>query len=267
MIETLILSPHYDDAALSCGGLLARLADEGAVATVATLFAARPNYADLSPFAQEIHDRPPADEDLIGLRRAEEAEALAVLQARSVFGPWLDCIYRRDAAGRRWLVTDAAALFDAADAEDTPLVEAVVAWVEQLVPAHRGAEIIAPLAVGNHVDHQLTHRAALALRRRGRRVRFYVDYPYAVRHPAQVEPALARLPDGAQWQVEATRLSEAQMARKITAILAYRSQLAVLFPGEAPAETRVTAAIWTYARQCGGGSPAELLVAERPGAA
>ena len=261
MAETLILSPHYDDAALSCGGLLARLADEGRAAAVLTLFAARPDYTDLSPFAQQIHGRPLADEDLISQRRAEEAEALAILQARSVLGPWLDCIYRRDAAGSRWLVTDEAALFGPPDAEDAPLVEAIVAWVTTQATASRGCEIIAPLAVGNHVDHQLARRAALRLHQRGACVRFYVDYPYAVRQPDALAQTLVQLPNDVQWQIEAIPLSAAQVTRKIEAILAYRSQLAVLFPGEETVDKRVAAAVWAYSRQCGSGDPSELTVA------
>jgi len=37
--RAIFLQPHYDDAALSCGGLIAALADAGCEPAVATVFA------------------------------------------------------------------------------------------------------------------------------------------------------------------------------------------------------------------------------------
>ncbi len=56
-VQHIYLSPHYDDAALSCGGAIVRhdLASEAAL--VATIFGGKPDYARLSPFAHSIHAR------------------------------------------------------------------------------------------------------------------------------------------------------------------------------------------------------------------
>ena len=262
MSSTFVLSPHYDDAALSCGGLLARWAEAGRAAVVLTLFAGKPNYATLSPFARRIHARPLAREDLIEQRQAEEARALALLGTRSVFGPWLDCIYRCDAAGTRWLTPDESALFAAPDPEDEMLIAALADWVQALVASHRSSQLIAPLAIGNHIDHQLTWRAALLLHQRGMHVRFYADYPYAVRDPDGLAAGLARLNGQGlgTWHAQRKRLNAAQVARKIAAVSAYASQLEVLFPGEGPVSRRVADAIEAFARQCGNGARAELLI-------
>ncbi|MCI5130985.1 MAG: hypothetical protein D3904_05540, partial [Candidatus Electrothrix sp. EH2] len=37
----------------------------------------------------------------------------------------------------------------------------------------------APLAIGNHIDHQIIHQVGLALHDAGLKVLFYEDYPYA----------------------------------------------------------------------------------------
>ena len=49
------LSPHFDDAALSCGGLLRAHAERGERAVVVTVCAGRPDYTHLSRFAEQQH--------------------------------------------------------------------------------------------------------------------------------------------------------------------------------------------------------------------
>ena len=50
------VSPHYDDIALSCGGLAALLAKAGAPVRVEVVFGEEPDPArPLTPFAEEMH--------------------------------------------------------------------------------------------------------------------------------------------------------------------------------------------------------------------
>ena len=79
--QHIFLSPHYDDAALSCGGLMAQLDTAGEFTVAATLLGGKPDYTRLSPFARMIHGRPLAGQDPIDQRRAEERHALALLGA------------------------------------------------------------------------------------------------------------------------------------------------------------------------------------------
>lgn len=255
-MQHIILSPHYDDAALSCGGLIAQLSAAGEQVVVATVFGGKPDYSRLSPFAHEIHSRPLAGDDPIDQRRAEERAALALLAAESRPGDFLDCIYRQDAAGLRWLYDGEAALFGAVDPADDDLVDELAHCLAALAPAPPACVLYAPLAVGRHVDHQIVRRSAAMLAGRGYEVWHYEDYPYIVRDPAGLAASLG---EAGRWQSRLAPLSPAALQRKIEAILAYPSQLGVLFPGVGALAQRVSAALQRQAIQTGAGQPAERL--------
>jgi LmbE family N-acetylglucosaminyl deacetylase len=262
--QHIFLSPHYDDAALSCGGLIAQLSAAGEQAVVATIFGGKPDYDQLSPFARRIHSRPLANADLIDQRRAEERRALALLGAASRPGDFLDCIYRQDATQTRWLYASEAALFGPVDPADDALVEELAHCLAALAPLPAQCVLYAPLAIGSHVDHQIAQRSAAILQRHGYDVRYFEDYPYSVRDPAGLESRLARLAERDCWQSHVIPLHPADLRGKVDAVLAYPSQLGVLFPGDGPAQARVAAALETHALHTGNGRLAERWWQLRP---
>ena len=72
----LYLSPHFDDAALSCGGLIRQLVLEDTQVLVATIFAGEPPPADISPFAAGMHARWGDVEHSSTVRREEDRKAM-----------------------------------------------------------------------------------------------------------------------------------------------------------------------------------------------
>jgi LmbE family N-acetylglucosaminyl deacetylase len=109
-----------------------------------------------------------------------------------------------------------------------------------------------PLAIGNHVDHQIVRRAALILQQAGYQILFYEDFPYVKRDPAGLEIALDR--SGTYtWQPVLIDLDESDIASKVDAIAAYRSQIGVLFGETANMDSSVR----EYAIQVGRGTYAE----------
>lgn len=228
-MQHIILSPHYDDAALSCGGAMAQLAAAGELVVVATVFGGRADPATLSPFAQSIHARPGAGNDLLAQRIAEERQALAILGAQGRPGNYLDCIYRQQEPGGPWLYDREKALFGPVDAADGALVDELAAVFAALAPPADQCVIYAPLAVGNHVDHQVVQRAAMQLLEAGYDLLFYEDYPYVVRDSAGLPAALHRVKTNAGWQPRPVALSRQDLDNKIAAVAAYASQLGVLF--------------------------------------
>ena len=123
--------------------------------------------------------------------------------------------------------------------------------------------VYVPLAVGNHVDHQLCRQVGIDLLAEGRRwvmpgpewagkVVFYEDFPYAWWHGFD---RLEQLPEGAldgldQDMILAPEYASIgdQLERKIRGISLYESQLNRLFGGEAA----MAAAVRSYGAKMAG---------------
>ncbi len=259
------LSPHYDDASLSCGGTIHRLAQAGQAVLVVTLCAAPPESGQpLSPFAGAMHQSWGNPAGAVATRQAEDQASLAILGADYVRLNLADCIYRGRPEAGEWYYTSDAAIFGQVHPADTSLAGAIAAGIAELVPAGAETILYAPLSAGHHVDHQLAHAAAWQLRRQGWQVLFYEDYPYVdpaypFTRPAQPWEAehdlvttLARR-QSAQLLPQISYFSEEDLRAKIKSVAAYASQLAVLFGGEAAMAARLA----DYALAVGQGQPAE----------
>ncbi|HLF26646.1 MAG TPA: PIG-L family deacetylase [Anaerolineae bacterium] len=236
------LSPHLDDVALSCGGMLHQLVQSGQTVQVITVFAGDPPSAPLTPFAHRLHER--WQTDPVG-RRAEDIEALRCLGAEGTHWPYPDAVYRRDPLTGMALYATEESIFGAMVAADAGTVASIAQPLSRIDPT---AQVIAPLSAGHHVDHQLLRAAGEAL---GRELSYYEDYPY-VETPERIE-AVLRV---GRWAAKAIPLSEEAIRAKVAAILAYRSQLSTFFADATEVEPRIRA----YAQRVGGEvGPAERL--------
>lgn len=251
----IVLSPHLDDAALSCGGMIAALAAAGQPVLVVNICSGSPGpETAFSPFAQATHARwglPPAE--AVRLRRAEDETALETLGADSYQLDLLDAIYRLPAS-----YADDATLFGAV-AQGDPLGYALGARLRALAERYPAAIFYGPLGVGRHVDHQATHGAVSALARAGASVAFYEDFPYVLRAGALAE-RLAEL-GGAEAFVPMVTAIDGTLARKIGAIEAYASQISSLFADRAALARDVAA--YAEALRPTGGSYGERLWVRR----
>src|SRR5690242_17600077 len=95
-----VLSPHLDDAVLSCGALLGHLAPRHRVTVVSVFTAAAPRPWSL-PARRALRALGVGDaEEMFGLRRAEDAEVLGGLGVTGVHLGFTDALFRRS-GGRR----------------------------------------------------------------------------------------------------------------------------------------------------------------------
>lgn len=220
--ELVVLSPHLDDAALSCGGTIHRTTRQGGRALVVTPFAGHVPEAP-SRFAREVEALWQLDAGVTTARRAEDEQAMAILGAEALRWDLIDGMYRT--------TPDDAALYPSFRAlraevrDDDRLLRELTAKVRELPSAKR---VLAPLAIGGHVDHQLTRRAAEAVFDRAPELRFYEDYPYA-RSRFALRRALRRR---RRWIAESEELDEVDVEARCAAVLAYPSQLRGLFDDE-----------------------------------
>lgn len=164
MATKVVISPHCDDALLSLGGTMLKWRRSSHDVLVITLFgtcgwSVEPE-ADLAELSE--------------VNRAEEAAALRAADVGSI------CLTHPEVLLRgydEWNAPPKKA--------DQVLCQRLAADIMDHVPA--GAEVFAPLAIGSHTDHVVTHRAVLAatdtLAQRGCKVSWYEDVPYVWYEP------------------------------------------------------------------------------------
>jgi len=316
------VSPHPDDIALSCGGLVASLRELGQNVTILTVYSGagevglttdyqraalgfgnkavwpltesfrRDNIAPDYPVTAAVSDAPAwlADPD-----RLEVTQARANTQARQFWQraawtrtanvtniesderPLADSVGGQgsdeaidfsalDMAARRKLEEERYAFLVEASVIFLDLPDAVLRGYEgddELLGAVRDGDeppyellrreivrlepqmVYFPLAIGNHVDHQLCRDVGLALLAEGRRwvmpgpnfvgrLSFYEDFPYAwwtdagVLHGGGLR---LDLPAGVGIEAQYADIRE-QMDRKAAGITLYASQVSRLFESE-----------------------------------
>jgi LmbE family N-acetylglucosaminyl deacetylase len=219
--DVVILSPHFDDAVLSCWHVLASARE----VFVVNVFAGEPPAGTLGWW-----DRLAGATDsaaVVRVRVEEDRQALALAGATAVNLPFLDGQYRESDCSRGKIL-------------------------EELVPVLvAGARLYAPAALGNcHPDHSAVRDAALALHARGAEVVLYADLPHATvcgwpRWVLEGNSPHSADPSAQQWanQLQATGipvgrmvsavhpLSEKDHASKLEAVLSYNSQIVPLQRG------------------------------------
>lgn len=231
----IFISPHFDDVALSCGGLAWDLARQGHRVEIWTLMGGFPPDENYSEFAQNIHlTWGISGQAAIQERRLEDQAACHVLDVHWQHFDWPDAIYRRDPKTDEALVRNNDELFGKPP-EDT-LVESIWRTLSEDVPPN--AQIVFPIGLGDHIDHRAV---SLAGEKLSNSKWYYADYPYILKtldFTAQEEHHFEKQP---------YPLNHAALAHWQDAVLSYKSQLSTFWQDEQ--ETRL--ALTNY--QAGGG--------------
>ena len=236
----LFLSPHLDDAILSCGALIAAEAGrrEVTVATIFTESAPPPHTRSARTFM-----RLAKAEDAAALFEARRAEDLAVWRDLGVKHLHLgatDAIYRRRTPATGPLGHVARFLPELVHTYptyrfnivrgrisrgDRRLMAQLRSEVERLMEQTQAELLFCPLGVGRHVDHVVARSLGTAFLER---VVYYSDFPYN----QSAEPEAAFL---AEHQLEPWHWDEGIEAKEHW-IRQYDTQADALFPdGRIPA--------------------------------
>lgn len=230
--EHIYISPHLDDAALSCGGAIAKHTAQGTRVLVVTLCTAVPPMeGPFSDYAAAMHGRwQLAPADVVTTRLHEDTLALERLGADSYWAGFADAIYRLPEAYH-----SDESLFGVPASND-PLRQRLAALLDELHAQAPQATFYVPLGVGKHVDHQLTYDATVD-GGWARASAFYEDIPY-VCWPGALDRRMSNL----RQQFVASIIDiDATLSRKLGAIASYASQMGELFRGEAVMHEQLTA--------------------------
>lgn len=212
MTVALFLSPHLDDAILSCAGRIQRHVARGERVVLLTVF----SHAD------------PDDTADWAARRREDEQAAARLGAQARWLGMVDAPFRDPHYADFDAITGPHAPGDAVWRER--LTERLRDEVRRLCPT----TLYAPLGVGDHVDHRLVHEAAAAL---DPTPIHYEDHPYAL------------VPHAVRRRLDALGLASDDAPTPPPRRHRVRAQLE---PLDTPTAALAERAIWDYATQAPG---------------
>ncbi len=240
------LSPHLDDAVLSCGGLIHQLVQRGEqVISITVMTGDPPDPLPDTPLVRDLHQRWQAGESPYETRRQEDQYALQKLGVQQIQHlHLLDCPYRTDSTGQP-LYTVNNHLFGRIHPDDPALF--------YQLPIPEGVSILyAPLGVGGHVDHLVVRHLVQQLPV-GLVVYYYEEYPYSASggEARRITDGSSQQQVGAQavqtalkyfqqkLQPRLTFLTEADLAAKTAAIACYESQISSFWDDAADMAVRV----------------------------
>ncbi len=222
-----VISPHMDDAALSCGRLLS--ARPGS--HVVTVFSGGPPSVRPLPTWDQMSGSFRPGDNVMALRQVEDEDAMAVVGA---YGHRLDFWDEQYREGRpiRLARLRPRALRSARARLDDPALESSVEERLRGIVAEIALETwLIPLGLW-HGDHKMTARACLRVARHGpeRRWVVYEELPYRLEVPLEVAAAKDQLAIVGLGIEPLVISSNAGNSKKRAMINCYRSQLPCLGP-------------------------------------
>jgi LmbE family N-acetylglucosaminyl deacetylase len=165
------ISPHFDDVAASCGGRILNHKKAGKSVLVVTVFSARSNQtaraSNNALKAMLAYDR----------RREEDLEAMQRLVVDFLWLEFPEVLFRRQPPWRRYGLTfpDTAA--------NHRLCHQVTIKLNDICRQTRCKELVLPMGIGQHVDHQIIFQAGLSHSHNSHSQQstlFYEEIPYAL---------------------------------------------------------------------------------------
>jgi len=219
-MKIVYLSPHLDDAPFSCGGLIWDQIRAGMDVEVWTIFAGYPPTGEFSLYAQ-VHHKVwgLTAEEVIDSRRKEDAAAMQVLQVPMRYFDFPDAIYRKHPKTAEPMYTSREELFGGVHIGDQALLRRLSTLLAGSLPNR--CILLAPLTVGNHVDHQLVRLAAEMM---PVQLLFYAEFPYT-KEFSSVIPTL--VPHN--YQRSSLPVSEGGMVAWKESVGSYSSQISTFW--------------------------------------
>ena len=217
-MEWIYLSPHFDDIALSCGGLVWEQVKSGDKVSIWTICAGKPPREPLSSYAQSIHERWETSREPVSVRWAEDMISSQRMGASPRYFSIPDALYRRSSMDDSPLYTSESELFGDLCLEEAGLVDTLTGELLKSLPP--ASELVCPMALGGHVDHRLVRSAAREL---SLRMWYYADYPYI----GQIDES--KLSINPEMHQKVFPVSEAGLNVWVEAVAAHASQISTFW--------------------------------------
>lgn len=260
--RVVVLSPHLDDAALSCGGLLSAL--KGKVSRlVITLSCSNPTPRP-GASGKPVRARNRAGYASPAERRREDIAAMHALDCDFVHLGFTDSIYRRSPTSGDLIYKTPREILARGlpHIEDSAHVEELYLVLRRLCLGMGRLLLLSPMGIGHHVDHSICAHVVARLTSERATVLFYEDFPYVIYGDGSYDNPNPRLriapdsPESALGRIHHTpsrRVAQhISVEDKARLLLHYQSQIEGLFGDEHEMRRMLAHRRWA-------GEPAELF--------
>lgn len=169
------VSPHLDDAVLSCGYLLEKLKEANKNILIITVFTKCTkvpptpqaiNFIEICGYDSGLH--------LFKNREKEDIEALKIFSAQHAFLGFTDAAWRLDRKRLPIYKTQKIQFSGRISMKDKHIINNIKQELKKYLQ-YKNSLILAPLGVGNHVDHVIINNI---VRKFKQNAIFWEDFPY-----------------------------------------------------------------------------------------
>jgi LmbE family N-acetylglucosaminyl deacetylase len=232
-MQWIYLSPHFDDVALSCGGVIWDQSRAGVDVNIWTICAGDPPSGEFSALAQKLHSRWETGSRAIEKRRIEDINACQILQASYFHFDIPDCIYRKNNlstinevadtnSDQLFLYPSEEKMFGEIHANDEQLILSLSDKLKEMIP--NDAVVVSPFGLGGHVDHIFTRKA---IERLAIPILYYMDYPYVLGSFDHLKEVTST-----GWRNHHFKISDEGIEFWLKSILAHESQINTFWKDE-----------------------------------
>jgi LmbE family N-acetylglucosaminyl deacetylase len=199
--KVVVVSPHFDDAALGAAHLLTRHPGS----TVITVMGGPPTAYPPEPTPWDASGGFKPGDDVVAIRREEDRAAMEVLGASPV---WLEFVDHQYLAK-----------------SDRPTPAQVAPDLEAAILAVGATAVFIPMGMANP-DHVVTHEAGLLVREQLPALSWFCYEDHGYKHiPGMLAWRVSKLFHAGLWPTPAIVPLDVDMERKRKAIYCYTSQL------------------------------------------
>lgn len=220
----LIISPHLDDAVLSCGEFMKKVIMNHHCLTIVTVFTGSPDPELLSSPAKEFHQMCGLGVDAVAVRKREDERAMCLFRTDFFHLGFLEALYRMDNSGG-WIYPSLDALYQQGLEKESDTIIALKGKLELFIG--QADRVFVPFGLGNHIDHRIVRRAAEELmgQKAGNKLFLYEDIPYVCKDFDK--DWIYDLANG--YRAVLYEINEEEWRVKMQAVNCYESQLYMLW--------------------------------------
>ncbi len=221
MTKILVLSPHYDDALLSCGSFILDCAKKKYLVVILNIFTVLQSESPIKMVLDQLNQYGVTQSQFQKMRYREEKQAWKGIDINKYDLKLTDGAFRT--IGGKCLYNNSEELFSGKiKNEDTMLTQHLEQTFALIEKKYNFDLVLSPFGVGKHADHIITKRAAQKVWQKTK-LCFYIDQPYfSKRTNVSVINHLEIL---LNWKKMYFRPSR----EKILRLLSYSTQIPLLF--------------------------------------